>query len=61
MNECCKTMMEDLLKAMDEKFKAAEADPNTPMTEKEFHKFEVVMWAIDWAENRFANTLFGDK
>jgi hypothetical protein len=54
-------MMEELLKAMDEKFKAKEADPNTPMTEKEFHQFEVMMWAIDWAENRFAKTLPGGE
>jgi len=61
MSDCCKTMMTELLKAMDTKFKPKDGDPNTPVSVKEFWQMEVLMFVLDWAEERFANSLFGAK
>jgi len=57
MNDCCKTMMEELLFALDGKFKIREGDPNPPVLKKEFYQMEVLVFVLDWAENRFAKTL----
>jgi hypothetical protein len=53
MNDCCKQMLEQLLWALDKKFKPAEGDPNTPVSQKEFHQMEVLLFVLDWAEGRY--------